>query len=98
MKIIEPLEVIDFLNFMNKAMILTDSRVASEEAFFRKPVLVMRDTTERQGCGCRDSEIGRNRRRKPSIAASSFFWKIRRIQEDERTSNPLGMERLGNRL
>ncbi len=47
--IIEPLEVIDFHNFLNKSyMILTDSGGIQEEApSLRKPVLVMRDTTER---------------------------------------------------
>ena len=48
-KIIEPLEVIDFHNFMNKSfLILTDSGGIQEEApSLGKPVLVMRDTTER---------------------------------------------------
>ena len=47
--IIEPLEVIDFHNFMNASyMILTDSGGIQEEApSLGKPVLVMRDTTER---------------------------------------------------
>lgn len=48
-RIIEPLDVLDFHNFMNKAyMILTDSGGIQEEApALGKPVLVMRDTTER---------------------------------------------------
>ena len=48
-KLIEPLEVIDFHNFLNKAyLILTDSGGIQEEApSLGKPVLVMRDTTER---------------------------------------------------
>lgn len=47
--IIEPLEVIDFHNFLNQSyMILTDSGGIQEEApSLGKPVLVMRDTTER---------------------------------------------------
>lgn len=47
--IIEPLDVIDFHNFMNKSyLILTDSGGIQEEApSLGKPVLVMRDTTER---------------------------------------------------
>ncbi len=47
--IIEPLEVIDFHNFLNRSyMILTDSGGIQEEApSLGKPVLVMRDTTER---------------------------------------------------
>lgn len=48
-RIIEPLEVIDFHNFLNNSyMILTDSGGIQEEApSLGKPVLVMRDTTER---------------------------------------------------
>lgn len=48
-KIIEPLEVLDFHNFLAKSyMILTDSGGIQEEApSLGKPVLVMRDTTER---------------------------------------------------
>lgn len=47
--IIEPLEVIDFHNFLSRChMILTDSGGIQEEApSLGKPVLVMRDTTER---------------------------------------------------
>ena len=48
-QIIEPLEVLDFHNFLNKSyLILTDSGGIQEEApSLGKPVLVMRDTTER---------------------------------------------------
>ena len=48
-RIIEPLEVLDFHNFMARSyMILTDSGGIQEEApSLGKPVLVMRDTTER---------------------------------------------------
>jgi len=48
-RIIEPLEVLDFHNFLNKSyLILTDSGGIQEEApSLGKPVLVMRDTTER---------------------------------------------------
>lgn len=48
-KLIDPLEVIDFHNFLNKAyIILTDSGGIQEEApSLGKPVLVLRDTTER---------------------------------------------------
>ncbi len=47
--IIEPLEVLDFHNFLNHSyLILTDSGGIQEEApSLGKPVLVMRDTTER---------------------------------------------------
>jgi len=48
-KIIEPLDVVDFHNFMGKSyLIMTDSGGIQEEApALGKPVLVMRDTTER---------------------------------------------------
>ena len=52
-KLIEPLDVYDFHNFMNKSyFILTDSGGIQEEApALGKPVLVLRDETERRGCG-----------------------------------------------
>ena len=53
-KLIEPLEVFDFHNFQNKSyVILTDSGGIQEEApSLGKPVLVLRDTTERpEGIG-----------------------------------------------
>ena len=48
-RLIEPLDVLDFHNFMARAhLILTDSGGIQEEApSLGKPVLVMRDTTER---------------------------------------------------
>ncbi len=48
-RIIEPLDVLDFHNFLARSyMILTDSGGIQEEApSLAKPVLVMRDTTER---------------------------------------------------
>lgn len=49
-RIIEPLDVLDFHNFLAKSyLILTDSGGIQEEApSLGKPVLVMRDTTERK--------------------------------------------------
>lgn len=48
-RIIEPLEVVDFHNFQNRSfLIMTDSGGIQEEApSLGKPVLVLRDTTER---------------------------------------------------
>jgi UDP-N-acetylglucosamine 2-epimerase (non-hydrolysing) len=48
-RIIEPLDVLDFHNYMHHSyLILTDSGGIQEEApSLGKPVLVMRDTTER---------------------------------------------------
>lgn len=49
LRIVEPLDVLDFHNFMARSfLILTDSGGVQEEApSLGKPVLVMRDTTER---------------------------------------------------
>ena len=49
LKIIDPLEVLDFHNFLSRCdLVLTDSGGIQEEApGLGKPVLVMRDTTER---------------------------------------------------
>lgn len=48
-RLIEPLEVLDFHNFQNKSfMIMSDSGGIQEEApSLGKPVLVLRDTTDR---------------------------------------------------
>lgn len=48
-RLIEPLEVFDFHNFQNKSfLIMSDSGGIQEEApSLGKPVLVLRDTTER---------------------------------------------------
>lgn len=48
-KLVEPLDVLDFHNVMARChIVLTDSGGIQEEApYFGKPVLVMRDTTER---------------------------------------------------
>ena len=66
LRIIDPLEVVDFHNFMARSyLILTDSGGIQEEApSLGKPVLVMRDTTERpEGRGGGDAQACRNRRR-----------------------------------
>ena len=47
-ELIEPLDVVDFHNFANKAyLILTDSGDSRRSPSLNKPVLVLRDVTER---------------------------------------------------
>ena len=63
-RIIEPLDVLDFHNFLSRSyLILTDSGGIQEEApSLGKPVLVMRDTTEQSGRNQgRNTEAGGNR-------------------------------------
>lgn len=91
--IIEPLDVIDFHNFMAKSyMILTDSGGIQEEApSLGKPVLVMRDTTERpEGIGAGTLKlVGTNEEKiyqefKKLITDTSVY------EEMSQASNPYG--------
>ncbi len=78
-----PLKAIDFHNFMKPKLYDLDRLRwrPRRSAFLGKPVLVMRDDrASRQG---QDFEIGRNRRKKTSIATSSSFWKTTFKYEDE---------------
>lgn len=91
--IIEPLDVLDFHNFLARAhLILTDSGGIQEEApSLGKPVLVMRDTTERpEGIAAGTLKlVGTNE--------ETIYTEFRRLLEDEaayqamsRASNPYG--------
>lgn len=91
--IIEPLEVIDFHNFLARSyLVLTDSGGIQEEApSLGKPVLVMRDTTERpEGIIAGTLKlVGTNE--------ETIYAEFKRLLEDEkayaamsRASNPYG--------
>ena len=92
-RMIEPLDVVDFHNFMSRSyLILTDSGGVQEEApSLGKPVLVMRDTTERpEGVaagtlklvGTREDDIFRETRR--------LLTDEKEYQRMSKTENPYG--------
>jgi UDP-N-acetylglucosamine 2-epimerase (non-hydrolysing) len=91
--IIEPLEVLDFHNFIARSyMILTDSGGIQEEApSLGKPVLVMRDTTERP------EGIAAGTLRLVGTEEETIYASFRELLEDaavyermSRASNPYG--------
>ncbi len=91
--IIEPLEVIDFHNFLARTyLILTDSGGIQEEApSLGKPVLVMRDTTERP------EGVEAGTLRLVGTNEETIYTAFKTLLEDEeeykkmsRTSNPYG--------
>ena len=92
-RIIEPLEVIDFHNFLARSyLILTDSGGIQEEApSLGKPVLVMRDTTERP------EGIAAGTLKLVGTSEETIYAEFKRLLEDEeayaamsRASNPYG--------
>ena len=91
--IIEPLDVLDFHNFMARSyLILTDSGGIQEEApSLGKPVLVMRDTTERP------EGIAAGTLKLVGTTEETIYQEFKRLLEDRRAydamsqaSNPYG--------
>lgn len=91
--IIEPLEVLDFHNFLSRSyLILTDSGGIQEEApSLGKPVLVMRDTTERP------EGIEAGTLKLVGTSEETIYREFKRLLEDpaayeamSRASNPYG--------
>ena len=92
-RIIEPLEVVDFHNFLARSyLVLTDSGGIQEEApSLGKPVLVMRDTTERP------EGISAGTLKLVGTDEKTIYDNFRRLLEDEAeygrmstASNPYG--------
>ena len=92
-KLTSPMEVIDFHNFMSRSyLILTDSGGIQEEApSLGKPVLVMRDTTERP------EGVEAGTLRLVGTEEQSIYENFRQLLDDEteynkmsRASNPYG--------
>lgn len=92
-RIVEPLEVVDFHNFLSRSyLILTDSGGIQEEApSLGKPVLVMRDTTERpEGVAARTLKL-------VGTEEEKIYTEFKKLLEDENeyakmsnASNPYG--------
>ena len=101
LRIIDPLEVVDFHNFMARSyLILTDSGGIQEEApSLGKPVLVMRDTTERP------EGVEAGTLRLVGTEENTIYSEFSRLLDDQefyalmaRASNPYGDGRASIRI
>ena len=92
-KLIEPLEVIDFHNFIAKShIILTDSGGIQEEApSLGKPVLVLRDTTERpEGIEAGTLKLVGTDENKIYNETKKLLTDINEYEKMSKASNPYG--------
>ena len=92
-RLIEPLEVVDFHNFLDASyLVLTDSGGIQEEApSLGKPVLVMRDTTERpQGVAAGTLRLVGTSEEEIYSQASRLLKDESAYEEMSRASNPYG--------
>ncbi|MFR6018300.1 MAG: non-hydrolyzing UDP-N-acetylglucosamine 2-epimerase [Paraclostridium sordellii] len=91
--LIEPLEVLDFHNFLNKSnIILTDSGGIQEEApSLGKPVLVLRDTTERpEGIKAGTLKLTGTEEEDIYIMCKLLLENKKEYEKMSRASNPYG--------
>ncbi|MER0279014.1 UDP-N-acetylglucosamine 2-epimerase (non-hydrolyzing) [Clostridioides difficile] len=91
--IIEPLEVVDFHNFLNKSyMIMTDSGGIQEEApSLGKPVLVLRDKTERtEGIEAKTLKLVGTDEDRIYNSVSSLLINKKSYNQMSKASNPYG--------
>ncbi len=92
-KIIEPLDVLDFHNFLERSyLVLTDSGGIQEEApSLGKPVLVMRDTTERpEGVAAGTLQLVGTDEAKIYTAFKTLIESKEAYERMSRASNPYG--------
>ena len=92
-KLIEPLEVFDFHNFINKCyMIMSDSGGVQEEApSLGKPVLVLRDTTERpEGIEAGTLKLVGTDERNIYEEASKLLYSQEEYEKMSKAANPYG--------
>lgn len=91
--LIEPLEVVDFHNFLNKSyIIMTDSGGIQEEApSLGKPVLVLRDTTERpEGIHAGTLKLAGTDEKVIYNLAKELLASEEKYNEMSKTANPYG--------
>ncbi|MEG0180806.1 MAG: UDP-N-acetylglucosamine 2-epimerase (non-hydrolyzing) [Romboutsia sp.] len=91
--LIQPLEVIDFHNFLNKSyIIMTDSGGIQEEApSLGKPVLVLRDTTERpEGVSAGTLKLAGTDEKKIYNLSKELLENKARYNEMSQKANPYG--------
>lgn len=100
-KLIEPLEVIDFHNFIAKAhIILTDSGGIQEEApSLGKPVLVLRDTTERpEGIDAGTLKLVGTDEEKIYNETKKLLTNEKEYEKMSKSSNPYGDGKASKRI
>lgn len=99
--LIEPLDVIDFHNFMARSfLILTDSGGIQEEApTLGKPVLVMRDTTERpEGVEAGTLQLVGTEEERIYLACKELLTDSEKYEAMSRAVNPYGDGRASERI
>ena len=99
--IIDPLDVLDFHNFLARSyLILTDSGGIQEEApSLGKPVLVMRDTTERpEGVEAGTLKLVGTNEETIYSAFKTLLEDKEEYEKMSRTSNPYGDGRTSQRI
>ena len=92
-RLIEPLGVVDFHNFMDRAyMILTDSGGIQEEASsLGKPALVLRDTTERpEGIAAGTLKLVGTSTEKVYAACKALLEDKNEYEKMSKSTNPYG--------
>lgn len=100
-KLIEPLEVIDFHNFINRSyLILTDSGGIQEEApSLGKPVLVLRDTTERpEGIKAGTLKLAGTNEQTIYILTKELLTNVEIYEKMSSASNPYGDGKASKRI
>lgn len=100
-KLINPLEVIDFHNFINKSyLILTDSGGIQEEApSLGKPVLVLRDTTERpEGIEAGTLKLAGTNEKTIYELTKTLLTNTKQYDTMSKASNPYGDGKASNRI